>query len=188
MRTVDFSEIKPVAEYERIRDGWRPSIMSLKDRRRVRVGDHLTFLFENRETVLYQIQEMMRVERITGETEIRHELKTYNELIPAQGELSACLLIEYETPEERAVKLRELMGLDKHIWFEVAGARALARFDDRQIGDTRISSVQYLKWTLTPEMQSGWSAGARIAVDHPYYHVTRELSAAELEELSRDFA
>ena len=83
--------------YELERKQWRPLVVALKDRRRVRVGDHLTFLFENRETVRYQIQEMLRIERIVETAAIRHELDTYNEQIPAEGELSATLLIEYES-------------------------------------------------------------------------------------------
>ena len=86
----------------------RPRIIALKDRRRIRVGGHLTFLFENRDTVRYQIQEMMRIERIVEADAIRHEVDTYNELIPFRGELSATLLIEYDSPEERNVALHDL--------------------------------------------------------------------------------
>ncbi len=101
MQPVLVSEIKNLAEYELERDDWRPLVMALKDRRRVRVGGHLTFLFENHDTVRYQIQEMIRIERIVKAAEIAHEVETYNELIPAKGELSASLLVEYETPAER---------------------------------------------------------------------------------------
>ncbi|MEO7648989.1 MAG: DUF3501 family protein, partial [Bryobacteraceae bacterium] len=142
MQTIDISELKSIAEYESIRDEVRPRMMALKDRRRIRVGDHLTFLFENRDTAWYQIQEMMRIERIVKPAEIAHEVETYNELVPRAGELSASLLIEFETPEERAVRLRDLLGLDRHIWLAVEGAgRVPAVFDDRQIGADRISSV-----------------------------------------------
>jgi hypothetical protein len=163
-------------------------MLELKDRRRIRVGGHLTFLFENRDTVRYQVQEMMRIERITGANEIAHELETYNELIPAQGELSASLLIEYETPAERNVNLKQLLGLDKHIWIDAGGERTCSVFDGRQIGETRLSSVQYIKFRLTPKQMAAWEQGARIAVDHPYYSVGRELTAAERGELSADFA
>jgi hypothetical protein len=188
MKPVEFSEIKNIAEYELEREALRPAMIALKERRRIRVGSHLTFLFENRQTVRYQIQEMMRIERIVKAADIQHEIATYNELLPAQGELSATLLIEYETPTERDVHLRELLGLDRHIWLEVAGERSAARFDTRQIGEQRLSSVQYLKFSLTPAQIAGWMQGAAIVVDHPRYQAARVLTPAELSELAPDFA
>jgi hypothetical protein len=132
MQPVLVSEIKNLAEYELERDDWRPLVMALKDRRRVRVGGHLTFLFENHDTVRYQIQEMIRIERIVKPAEIAREVETYNELIPAKGELSASLLIEYETPSERDLRLRKLVGLENHIWLAVGDLpRAMAIFDNR---------------------------------------------------------
>jgi hypothetical protein len=184
MRPVSVSEIKDLAEYELERETWRPQVMALKERRRVRVGDHLTFLFENRETVRYQIQEMLRIERIVKPAEVAHEVETYNELIPAAGELSACLLIEYETPEERDVRLRELLGLENHVWL----ADAKARFDDRQISTDRISAVQYVKFSLTPEQAAQFPSGAKLVVDHPHYQAERVLSPSELTELSGDLS
>ncbi len=112
MQTVKLEEIKNIADYEVEREAWRPQVMALKDRRRVRVGGHLTFLFENRDTVRYQIQEMMRIERIVKAEDIAREVETYNELIPGPGQLSASLLSEYDTPEERDVHLRELLGIE----------------------------------------------------------------------------
>jgi hypothetical protein len=188
MQPIEISEIKNIAEYELERESWRPSVLALKERRRIRLGDHLTFLFENRETVRYQIQEMMRIERIVRPQDIAHEVATYNELIPAQGELCASLLIEYETASERDIKLRELLGLEKHLWIEVADAgRAQAIFDDRQIATDRISSVQYVKFKLTPEQQKNWTRGASLVSDHAHYPARRPLTAPELDELQADF-
>ena len=183
MRPIAVSEIKNLVEYELERETWRPLVMALKERRRIRVGDHLTFLFENRDTVRYQIQEMLRIERIVKPAEVAHEVETYNELIPAAGELSACLLIEYESAEERDIRLRELLGLENHIW--LAGAQA--RFDDRQISTDRISAVQYVKFPLTPEQAAQFPSGAKLVVDHPHYQAERVLLLAELAELSVDF-
>ncbi len=188
MKPVEISEIKSIADYEIGREVLRPQVLALKERRRIRLGDHLTFLFENRETVRYQIQEMMRIERITGTKEILHEVETYNELIPAQGELSASLLIEYETPEERSVKLKQLLGLEKHLWVEVPGAgRTPSIFDTRQIGEERISSVQYVKFRLTQAQQSAWGKGTALISDHPCYQARHELTSVELAELESDF-
>jgi hypothetical protein len=186
MRPIDVSEIKHIADYELMRPELRPRMIALKDRRRIRVGAHMTFLFENRETVLYQIQEMMRIERLQAPREIAHEVKTYNELIPAAGELSASLLIEYETAAERDLWLPALLGLEHHIWLETGGVRAPARFDDRQISAERISSVQYVKFPLTPEQVAVFTQGARLLIDHPKYFAEHEFTTEQLRELAPD--
>jgi hypothetical protein len=187
MRTIEPSEIKSIGDYEIERAAWRPAILAVKERRRIRVGDHLTFLFDNRETVRYQVQEMMRIEHLTNPREIAHELETYNELIPARGELSASLLIEYENQRERDVALKRLVGLDRHTWIEAAGARTPAIFDGRQIGEIRLSAVQYLKFRLTPAQIDAWSQAAKIVIDHPHYCAERVLSDPERAELAPDF-
>ena len=189
MRPVELSDLKNIAEYELERPEWRTRVLALKERRRIDVGEHLTFLFENRETVRYQIQEMMRIERMVRTEEIAHEVATYNELIPKTGELSATLLIAYPSEEERDVMLRKLLGLENHIWLEVAGAtRSAARFDTRQIATDRISSVQYVKFPLSEDQVRRWKNGAKFVVDHPRYRAERVLSRAEIEELAGDFA
>ena len=113
MKAVQVSDIRTLAEYEREREEFRRHILAVKEPRRVTVGNHLTFLFENVDTVVYQIQEMLRVERITDPTAIAHEVETYNELVPGRDELTATLLIEFEDPAERAVMLRALVGLER---------------------------------------------------------------------------
>ncbi|MBL8229363.1 MAG: DUF3501 family protein [Bryobacterales bacterium] len=188
MTPVTIEEIKNIAEYEVERETWRPRVLAIKDRRRIRVGDHLTFLFENRETVRYQIQEMMRIERIVKAHDIEHEVETYNELIPKPNGLAASLLIEYETPELRAVWLRKLLGLENHIWIEVGSTpRVKAVFDDRQISTDRLSSVQYISFQFTQEQVAQFPKGAAIVVDHPSYPARLDFDAAQLAELSQDF-
>ncbi len=187
MRPVDVAEIKNLADYELERERWRPQVMRLKDRRRVGVGGHLTFLFENRDTVRYQIQEMIRSERIVKPGEIAREVEVYNELIPGDGELSASLFIEYETQAERDVRLKELVGLEDHVWLVVGElSRVKAAFDSRQISTSRISSVQYLKFRLAPEHVARFASGASILIDHPAYAAERSLTPSELAELSSD--
>jgi hypothetical protein len=187
MKPVEFSEIKGIAAYELERKSWRGEVMALKDRRRVRVGNHLTFLFENRDTVRYQIQEMMRIERIVEPADIRHELDTYDELIPGPQELSASLLIEYDSEGERKVRLRELLGLEDHIWLAVGDTPPVkARFDTRQISADRISAVQYIKFRLTLEQIARWRQGARLLVDHPTYRAEQALTPEQLQELAGD--
>jgi hypothetical protein len=188
MRPVELSEIKNIAEYELERRTLRPRMIALKDRRRVRVGEHLTFLFENRDTVRCQIQEMMRIERIVDAAAIRHEVETYNELIPLPGGLSASLLIEYAAAEERDTKLRELLGLENHVFLAVAGLRpSKAIFDARQIATDRVSAVQYVRFELTPAERARWRAGVRIVVDHPSYRAETALTAEQFAELEADF-
>jgi hypothetical protein len=189
VRAVEFEELSNIAEYELERPGWRPQVMALKDRRRIRVGGHLTFLFENHDTVRYQIQEMMRIERIVRANEIRHELDTYNELIPAPYGLSASLLIEYDSPEERAVWLRDLLGLEDHVWFRAGEHTPVkARFDTRQIASDRISSVQYVKFELGEERARDVIHRARLFVDHPRYQASTELDASQRAALAEDVA
>lgn len=188
MKPITFEEIKNIAEYEAERDHSRPSVLALKDRRRIRVGSHFTFLFENRETVRYQIQEMMRMERMVHEHDIRHEIENYNHLIPKVNSLCASLLIEYETPKLLGVWLRKLRGLEHHIWFEVKGTpQVKAMFDHRQISKDGISSVHYISFQLSAEQVASFKNGASLVVDHPAYAGERHLASDQLKELSHDF-
>lgn len=189
MKPLELPEIKNIADYELEREQWRPTVMAFKDRRRIEAGEHIIFLFENRDTVRYHIQEMLRIERIVKKEDIQHEVDTYNELIPSSGELSATMLIAYPSAGERDVKLRELLGLENHVWIQVCGTeRTLARFDTRQISTDRISSVQYVKFPLSGEQIRCWRGGAVLLIDHPHYKCSRAFTPAELEELASDFA
>lgn len=188
MNPVELAQIRDIAEYELERKTWRPRIIALKERRRVPVGGHITLLFENRETVRYQVQEMMRLERIVEPEAVRHELDTYNELIPRRGELSASLLIEYPSEPERTMALRALLGLENHVWLAVGGEPpSRARFDTRQLSTGRLSAVQYVKFPLTPEQRARWRDGARIVIDHPAYQAEQALTEEQLAELAQDF-
>jgi hypothetical protein len=188
MKRVELSEIGNIDDYELERKTLRPRMMALKDRRRVRVGEHLTFLFENRDTVRYQIQEMMRIERIVDLAAIRHEVETYNELIPPPGGLAACLLIEYASADERDTKLRQLLDLEDHVFLAVAGLPpSKAIFDARQIAADRLSAVQYIRFDLTPEQRARWRGGVHIVVDHPNYQAEAALTSEQIAELESDF-
>jgi hypothetical protein len=189
MKLVELSEIKNIADYELERPALRERIIEMKERRRVSVGDHVTFLFENRDTVRYQVQEMMRIERLVKAADVEHELATFNELIPGPGELSATMLVEYPTPEERDLELRRLLGLENHVWLYVADTAPIkARFDTRQIATDRISAVQYVRFVLTLEHRSRWLGGARIVIDHPLYSCEQVLSPVQLADLAADWS
>ena len=157
MRPVERSEIVDLSSYEAIRESVRSKVIAAKQPRRIALGPNMTLLFENRDTVRYQVQEMLRVERITGEREIAHELATYNELVPREGELSATLLIEYPEVDERDRKLRALVGLDvKGLRLRVGRHAVDATFDSRQVGAERIPSVHYIKFVLPADVRAAF--------------------------------
>ena len=147
MKPVHRDEIVDYVTYEDMRLGFRQEAMKAKTLRRIHIGDHLTLLFENRMTVRYQIQEIIRSERIVRESDILHEINTYNELLGHDHELGCTLLIEIEDAEVRNEKLRQWWGLPEKIYLLLENqTRVTAIFDERQRGDGRLSSVQYLKF------------------------------------------
>jgi hypothetical protein len=149
MRPVRRDEIMPLDAYERSRGEIRLAIIEAKERRRITVGGVLTFLFENTATMRYQVQEMVRAEKMTGEPEILHELETYNEVLGGPGQLGAVLLIELPEPAERDRKLREWLGLLPCLYARLEdGTRVRPTYDPRQVGEDRLSSVQYLKFDV----------------------------------------
>lgn len=181
MRKVERSEILDLQTYDRERDRLRPAVLSAKEDRRVHVGPHLTFLFENRDTVRYQVQEMVRAERLFREEEIAHELATYNELLGGPGELGCTLLIEIADPADRDRKLRSWLGLVEHLYAALPdGRRVRASFDPRQVGDDRLSSVQYLRFAV------GGVAPLAIGSDLPEHAVEAPLGPHQREALQQD--
>src|SRR5204863_4947038 len=116
------SEILDLGDYERQRDGIRARAISARAIRRVELGPNATITFENRETVKYQIQEMLRAERIAREPEVAHEIETYSDLLPGPDELSATLMFEFPEAEARNVSLRDLVGFEKHLHLDFDGA------------------------------------------------------------------
>ncbi len=149
MKPIERSEILDYVTYGERRDDIRPAALRAKALRRVIVGEHFTFLFESRETIRYQIHEMLRVEQIVKEADIQHEIATYNELLGRGGSLCATLLIGIEDERDRATKLHAWLGLLEHVYALAAdGQKLRPRWDGRQIGETRLSSVQYLTFAL----------------------------------------
>ena len=183
MQHVKREEIIDYVTYDDMRDKTRAHMMKLKAPRRIHVGPHLTFLFENTETIRYQVQEMMRAEQIVKESDIQHEIDTYNELLGGPGELGGTLLIEVPDEKERDVLLREYLGLHEHVYARLGhGEKVYATFDARQIATDRLSSVQYLKFDtkgVTP---------VAFGADHPAYGHEDELSAEQLDALRADLA
>jgi len=190
MKKVDRKELLDLGEYEKIREPFRNRMILQKKRRRVSVGPHMTFIFENHDTVLLQIQEMLRTERISAEKAIAHELETYNELVPGDGELSATLMIEYDDAAERRAALDAMADLEAFVTFEVGDARFVSRFRPLPGEEPgRLPAVNYLSFTpgkaVSADVRSG-DAVVRLVVSHPAYGQAQELSAQTREELADD--
>jgi hypothetical protein len=135
--------------------------MEVKRLRRVHVGSALTFLFENTDTIRYQIQEMMRVERIVREADILQEMDTYNAVLGDAGELGCCLMVEIDDRMERERALRQWRALPEHVYIRCSDDSLVrARYDRNQVEDDRISSVQYLKFAVG----AAGAASARLPV------------------------
>ena len=182
MKPVRREHLLDWVTYDERRDELRARAMAEKDQRRIVLGEHLTFLFENFATVRHQIQEMMRAERIVREADIEHEIQTYNELLGGPGELGCTLLIAVEDPAERARRLREWIALPEHLFVRLAdGRRVAARFDARQRGDDRLSSVQYLKFP------TGGETPVAIGTDLPGLAGEAVLSEEQRAALAEDF-
>src|SRR5579872_5216030 len=148
MKPIDIAQIMPFEQWEQVRPILRPLFIHEKSRRRLVVGDHLTLLFENAQSVWYQIEEMLRVERIKDGDAIKHEVDTYNELIPREDELSATMLIEYPDAAERDLALKGLLGLERHFRLLADGRAVSPIFAGTQIGEDAISSVQFVRFPL----------------------------------------
>jgi hypothetical protein len=148
VKAIRFEETLSLDNYQRVRDRLRPLFIHEKERRRLHVGSHLTFIFENTQTQWYQIHEMVWSEKMTQRDAIQHEIETYNELLPASGELAATLLIEYAEPRERDAALTRLVGLEHHLWMKLGLKKIAARFDERQMASDRISAVQFVRFGL----------------------------------------
>jgi len=181
MKWVTRKEILDYVTYEEQRDEFRKQMMKVKELRRINVGGVLSFLFENTDTVRYQIQEMIRVERIVKETDILHEIKTYNELLGDTGELGCTLLIEIDDSEEREEKLTQWLDLPKHLYISLEDKTKIrASFDDRQVGSARLSSVQYIKFNTEGKVP------VAVGSDLPLLETETVLTFDQKEALSED--
>ena len=181
MKKVKRDEVVDYQTYNDQREGFRDKVLEEKAARRVHLGPYLTFLFENHSTILYQIQEMMRVEQIVKEKDIQHEIDTYNGLLGNAGELGCTLLIEIPTPEERKKLLVEWMGLEKSLYLLTEeGEKCYAIYDDKQVGEDRLSSVQYLKFHLKGGVPKA------IGCDFDKYQKEESLTEKQRLALSQD--
>ena len=181
MKPVERSEILDYVTYEEGRERFRAEVIAAKAVRRLHIGEYLTLLFENPLTIRYQIQEMMRIERLVKEADIQHEIDTYNELLGGAGEIGCTLLIEIDDPAVRDVKLVAWRRLPEKIYVLLEdGTRVSAHFDERQRGEDRLSSVQYLKF------DTGGSVPIAVGVDLPELQAETTLTADQRAALAYD--
>ncbi len=190
-RQLAASDLMSLERYARERDGFRASVIEHKRARTVAIGPHVTWIFEDRLTVQYQVQEMLRIERIFEAAGIREELDAYNPLIPDGGNWKATMLIEYPEPAERQRALERLRGIEDLCYVEVEGhvrVTAIADEDLERANETKTSAVHWLRFELPAAVREAIGRGAPVTAgtDHPQYRHSQRLSTATVESLGKD--
>jgi hypothetical protein len=192
MRKLTLDDIADFRAYERERDEFRSRIIAMKKTRRIELGPVMTIVFENTDTMRWQVQEMARAERMLHDEQILHEVETYNKLIPDAGELSATLLLELTSEVALREWLPRLVGIEHHVWIVLPdGARVPGRPADedeaRLTRDDTTPAVHFLKFAFDPSQVEMFASGpAHIVVDHPEYDQDVPLSVEQHAVLAED--
>ena len=190
MEKITLADVKPLPEYEAMRDAVRAHVIDLKKRRRVPLGDRITLLFENRETVLFQIHEMVRTERIRSPDAIQAEIDVYGRSIPERNELSATMFIEITDRENVRQGLDRLIGVNERLRLRIGESQAvLGVFEPGWSREDRVAAVQYVKFPLSPEQVHAFKSGGEavfVEVDHPNYEASTRLEDSAREALARE--
>jgi hypothetical protein len=171
MNKLSREDLYSLEEYANVRPDFRAKVLEHKKPRQIALGEHLTLYFEDRLTIQYQIQEMLRIERVFEAEGIEDELGAYNPLIPDGNNLKATMMLEYTDIDERRVALAGLIGIEDKIWVQAEGhgkVYAIADEDLERTAEEKTSSVHFLRFELDNEMVSALKAGARLnmGVDH----------------------
>ena len=190
MDKLNRDDLFSLEQYHARRAGFRDRVLAHKRLRQVRIGPHATLYFEDRLTVQYQVQEMLRVERIFESEAIEEELAAYNPLIPDGANLKATFMLEYTEPDERREMLERLVGVEDRVWLEVETDRVFAIADedlDRTTGH-KTSAVHFLRFELGRRMRSALVGGApmRAGIDHREYGHQCTLAEATRASLAAD--
>lgn len=192
MKPLATSDLANLHEYELERPAFRSRVIEKKKRRRVALGPLMTLVFEDRDTIRFQIQEMLRVERIVQPEKVQHEIETYNALLPGPGEVAATLFIEITDPARVQELLDGFIGLDEpgHLRLKVGDAAYAALFAPGQSREDRISAVHYIRFPLGEEGRAALAAGRETAlqVDHGGYRARQVLPGETVEELIQDLS
>ncbi len=171
MQKLTQTDLMSLEQYAKQRKDFRAKVLEHKKNRQVRLGEHATLYFEDRLTMQYQIQEMLRIEKIFEEEGILDELNAYNPLIPDGSNLKATFMIEYDDVAERKAALEKLVGVEDKVWMQVADfdkVYAIADEDLERETEDKTSSVHFLRFEFTPEMVAAAQGGAALAsgIDH----------------------
>ena len=186
-------DLYPLEQYAQLRQQFRAKVMEHKKNRHVRIGPNAGLYFEDRLTMHYQIQEMLRVERIFELDGIDAELASYNPLIPDGTNWKATFMLEYPDVEQRRQALEQLKGIEDQVWIRVVDFEPVAAIADEDIAretDTKTSAVHFLRFELTPPMIVAVKRGAALSmgIDHPHYCHELSLPAATRDALASDLA
>lgn len=186
------ADLMSLEQYSTVRKEFRSRVLEHKRNRLIRIGPNVTWLFEDRLTIQYQVQEMLRVERIFESAGIQDELDSYNPLIPDGGNWKATFLIEFPDADERKVRLAALKGVEERCWVQVEGfgrVFAIADEDLERENEEKTSAVHFLRFELSPQMCSKVKAGGAVSagIDHQNYSFeVAPLGAAQRDSLARD--
>jgi hypothetical protein len=174
--TLSRADLWSLEEYAEIRPTFRAEIMAHKKNRQLALGEHARLYFEDRQTIKYQVQEMLRIEKVFEAAGISEELDAYNPLIPDGHNWKATFMIEYEDPEERAQRLADMIGIEDKVWLQVDDCERVYPIADEDLerdNEQKTSSVHFLRFELTPTMIAAVQSGAGISagIDHPAYTI-----------------
>jgi Protein of unknown function (DUF3501) len=184
MAKLSRASLMTLEAYAKARKEFRARVIAHKKHRTVHVGEHVTLIFEDELTMRYQVQEMLRVEKIFEEQGIQDEIDAYNPLIPDGRNFKATMMIEYDDVDERRVALGKLRGIEDRTWVRVEGTSRVYAIADEDLDretDEKTSSVHFLRFELTGEMAEAlkYGVGLAVGVDHPHYSVALDRIPAE---------
>ena len=187
------NDLYSLEQYAKARPGFRAQVMAHKEERKVPIGPNATLYFEDRLTMQYQVQEMLRIERIAHPKGIADELEVYNALVPDGTNWKATFMMEYPDVEERRMALAQLKGVERRVWVRVSGfdpVYAIADEDLEREDETQTSSVHFMRFELTPEMRRAARGGAAIAagIDHEHYRHSTQVTPAVRQSLAQDLS
>jgi hypothetical protein len=193
MPRIPRSSLLTLEAYAKQREQFRGRVLAHKKNRTVRLGEHVTLIFEDELTIRYQIQEMLRIEKTFEERGIQDELDAYTPLVPDGTNLKATMMIEYEDPAVRKRELAKLIGIEDRVYAQVDGQPRVFAIADEDLdreNEQKTSSVHFLRFEFTPDAIAAFKSGAALAlgIDHPNYAVRLDEVAPQVQSaLAQDF-
>lgn len=193
MNKITINDLMSLEQYSKERNDFRKKTMLLKTNRFVYLGDNLRLIFENRQTIFYQVQEMLRIEKIFVEQDILEELNTYNPLIPDGTNLKATMMLEYDNIIERKEKLSQLIDIEKQVYLQIANGNKIypiTNEDLERTTTTKTSAVHFMRFELSHTDITAFKDNKKVifSVNHPKYQAQTQLTATQQQVLMLDFA